>query len=192
VRDRPSSASAVGCVGAARRPRDGAQGSRRPWLRRIGRAAPASSARERAADSRKATACDHAARTVDRGCEVVRPSGPPAAKALVGPCDTVLGTHGPRAGRQPGGGDPPARRASPASLPFVTWWDVRARCLGRCGRRDQVNAANPRHVPGRSPRPGGRVKRPRWKHTSMYYAPLDDGRGWRLSFWGQKGSCGNG
>jgi hypothetical protein len=62
----------------------------------------------------------------------------------------------------------------------------------RCGRQDQVNAANPRHVPGRSPRPDGRVKRPRWKHTSMYYAPLDDGRGWRLSFWGQKGSCVNG
>ena len=51
-RGRPRSASGVGCVGAARRPRDGAPGSRRPWLRRIGRAAPASSARGRAAGRR--------------------------------------------------------------------------------------------------------------------------------------------
>ena len=42
----------MGCVGAARRPRDGAPGSRRPWLRRSGRAAPASSARGRASGRR--------------------------------------------------------------------------------------------------------------------------------------------
>ncbi len=41
----PRQRGAWGCVGAARRPRVGAPGSRHPWLRRIGRAAPASSAR---------------------------------------------------------------------------------------------------------------------------------------------------
>jgi hypothetical protein len=45
---RPRSVSDVGYVGGARRARDGARGSRCPWLRRIGRAAPASSALGRA------------------------------------------------------------------------------------------------------------------------------------------------
>ena len=40
----------VGCVGVARRPRDGARGSRRRSSRRTGRAAPASSARGRVRD----------------------------------------------------------------------------------------------------------------------------------------------
>ena len=48
----PGAALAGGCCGAARRPRDAASGSRRPWRRRSGRAAPASSAREQASGRR--------------------------------------------------------------------------------------------------------------------------------------------
>ena len=48
----PGRVSGVGCVGVARRPRGGGPGSRRPWLRRSGRAAPASSARGRTSGTR--------------------------------------------------------------------------------------------------------------------------------------------
>ena len=79
----------AGWVDAARRPRDGARGSRRPWLHPTERATPASSTDGREPGmSRKATASDHAGPPATGNHEVGL-----AEKALVKGRDTVLGTH---------------------------------------------------------------------------------------------------
>jgi hypothetical protein len=71
----PGHLGARDCFAAARRARDAVRGSRCPWRRRSGRAAPASSARGRASSCRKATASDHAARPWPRNTRLVGGEG---------------------------------------------------------------------------------------------------------------------
>jgi hypothetical protein len=138
------------------------------------------------------------------GIQIVRSHGQCTASAASGlgvqgrdclrTCYSEAATGGSRHphGRKHGGGDPPARGAFPA-LPalhnvgtFVlgAWADVAGK----------IKSTQPTlgMSPGRSPRPGGRVKRASMEAHVYVLCPLDDGRGWRLRFWGQKGSCVNG
>ena len=84
-----SSPSGVDCLGGARRPRAGAPGSPRPWLYRIERAAPASSAPGRTSDKRVV----RPRLAIMLGGLRPRPRGRPTVKALIRGRDTVLGTH---------------------------------------------------------------------------------------------------
>ena len=84
--------SGAGCVGAGRLPRAAARGSRRPWRRRPGRAAPANSLRGRASGTRVGRP-QREIMLCGGWTATARSAGRMAAKSLVGDCVTVLGTH---------------------------------------------------------------------------------------------------